>query len=148
MAGALNKDVMATENHRFLALRKPRALRASRELLLPIGPFFESWGRTVARALDEKDRAGPRTIDLDLLFYGDRIIDEPGLTVPHPRLHQRRFVLMPLNELDPLLVHPAMGRTVSRLLADVTDSSEVRLLFPQPSTRYGSRPSCSPSPGS
>lgn len=106
--------------------------------------------REIEQALgrDESDRAGPRTIDLDLLFYGDRVIDEPGLTVPHPRLHQRRFVLIPLNELDPLLVHPTMGQTVSRLLADVTDSSDVRLLFPQPSTRYGSRPSCSPPPHS
>lgn len=106
--------------------------------------------REIERSLgrDEADRAGPRTIDLDLLFYGDRVIDEPGLTVPHPRLHQRRFVLMPLNELDPLLVHPTMERTVSRLLAESTDSSEVRLLFPQPSSRYGSRPSCSPPPGS
>jgi hypothetical protein len=57
VAGAINKDVMALENHRFLALRKPRALRASRELLLPIGPFFEPWGRTVARLLEERDRA-------------------------------------------------------------------------------------------
>ncbi len=57
LAGVVNKDVMATENHRFLALRKPRALRASRELLLPVGPFFEGWGRTVARILEERDRA-------------------------------------------------------------------------------------------
>jgi hypothetical protein len=58
-AGATNKTVMADENHRFLALRKPRALRASRELLLPIGPFFDGWGRTVAThsALEVTDRA-------------------------------------------------------------------------------------------
>lgn len=58
-AGAANKAVMADENHRFLALRKPRGLRLSRDLLLPIGPFFDGWGRTVAThsALDERDRA-------------------------------------------------------------------------------------------
>jgi hypothetical protein len=58
-AGAANKAIMADENHRFLALRKPRALRMSRDLLLPIGPFFDGWGRTVAThsALDERDRA-------------------------------------------------------------------------------------------
>ncbi len=85
-------------------------------------------------------------IDLDILFYGTRVIQEADLVVPHPRLHDRRFVLMPLNELDPLLVHPSLQRTATQLLADVKDQSEVRLLFPQPSTRYGSRPSCSPRP--
>jgi 2-amino-4-hydroxy-6-hydroxymethyldihydropteridine diphosphokinase len=52
---------------------------------------------------------GPRTLDLDLLLYGDEQIDEPGLTVPHPRLHERRFVLEPLAELDPGLVIPGRG---------------------------------------
>jgi 2-amino-4-hydroxy-6-hydroxymethyldihydropteridine diphosphokinase len=51
----------------------------------------------------------PRTLDLDLLLYGDGEIDEPGLTVPHPRLHERRFVLEPLAELDPGLVIPGRG---------------------------------------
>ncbi len=106
--------------------------------------------REIERSLgrDEDNRSGPRTIDLDILFYGRRVIDEPGLVVPHPRLHQRRFVLMPMSELDPLWVHPTRQRTISRLLAEVKDQSEVRLLFPQPSTRYGSRPACSPQPGS
>jgi hypothetical protein len=57
VAGALNKSLMALENHRFLALRAPRALRRSRALLLPIGPFFYEWGRTIASALDEPERA-------------------------------------------------------------------------------------------
>lgn len=62
------------------------------------------------------ERFGPRTIDLDLLLYGDRVVDEPGLTLPHPRLHERRFVLEPLVELDPRLVVP--GRvSVAELLA-------------------------------
>ncbi|HET7910064.1 MAG TPA: 2-amino-4-hydroxy-6-hydroxymethyldihydropteridine diphosphokinase, partial [Nitrospira sp.] len=102
--------------------------------------------REIERSLDrdEEHRSGPRTIDLDILFYGDRVIDEPGLTVPHPRLHQRRFVLMPLSELAPLLVHPTRLRSVNQMLAETSDPSEVRLLFPQPSTRYGSRPACHP----
>jgi len=102
--------------------------------------------REIERALgrDEAHRAGPRTIDLDILFYGQRVIDEPDLTVPHPRLHQRRFVLMPMSELDPLWEHPTLHKSINQLLAEVPDRSEVRLLFPQPSTRYGSRPSCSP----
>ena len=64
----------------------------------------------------EGPRYGPRTIDLDLLVYDDRVIDEPGLVVPHPRLAERRFVLEPLAELDPNLVVPGHGR-VADLLA-------------------------------
>jgi 2-amino-4-hydroxy-6-hydroxymethyldihydropteridine diphosphokinase len=58
---------------------------------------------------------GPRTLDLDLLLYGDEQIDEPGLTVPHPRLHERRFVLEPLTELAPGLVVPGRGGVESLL---------------------------------
>lgn len=61
-------------------------------------------------------RYGPRTIDLDLLLYGDEVVDEPGLRVPHPRLEERRFALEPLFELDPALVVPGAG-PVSALLA-------------------------------
>lgn len=61
---------------------------------------------------------GPRTLDLDLLLCGDERIDEPGLTVPHPRLHERRFVLEPLAELAPGLVVPGLG-DVDSLLAGV-----------------------------
>ena len=106
--------------------------------------------REIEHALgrDEDNRSGPRTIDLDILFYGQQVINEPDLVVPHPRMHQRRFVLMPLSELDPLFLHPSLQRTVNQLLAEVGKQPEVRLLFPQPSTRYGSRPACSPSPGS
>lgn len=102
--------------------------------------------REIERSLgrDQDHRSGPRTIDLDILFYGQRVINEPDLVIPHPRLHQRRFVLMPLSELDPLWVHPVLQRSVNQMLADVEDQGEVRLLFPQPSTRYGSRPACSP----
>ncbi len=106
--------------------------------------------REIERSLgrDEGNRSGPRTIDLDILFYGEWVIDEPGLTIPHPRLHERRFVLMPLSELDPLWIHPTRQRTVNQMLAEVKDRSEVRLLFPQPSTKFGSRPACSPRPDS
>jgi 2-amino-4-hydroxy-6-hydroxymethyldihydropteridine diphosphokinase len=68
----------------------------------------------------EGPRYGPRTIDLDLLLYGNDMVDEPGLTVPHPRLHERRFALEPLAELDPDLVVPGRG-PVSRLLRDYTE---------------------------
>ena len=65
---------------------------------------------------ERRERWGPRTIDLDLLLYGDETIDEPGLTVPHPRLHERRFALDPLLDLDPELAIPGRGR-VADLLA-------------------------------
>jgi 2-amino-4-hydroxy-6-hydroxymethyldihydropteridine diphosphokinase len=61
-------------------------------------------------------RYGPRTIDLDLLLYGDEVVDEPGLQVPHPRLHERAFALEPLLDLDPALEVPGRG-PVSTLLA-------------------------------
>ena len=61
---------------------------------------------------------GPRTLDLDLLVYGDQVISEPGLEVPHPRLRARRFVLEPLAELAPTLEVPGMGR-VETLLAEL-----------------------------
>ena len=63
--------------------------------------------RRLGRVRDE--RWGPRTIDLDLLLYGDTVVDEPGLTVPHPRLRERAFALEPLLELDPDLVVPGQG---------------------------------------
>ena len=65
-----------------------------------------------------RERWGPRTIDLDLLVYGDEVVDEPGLRVPHPRLHERRFALEPLAELEPELDLPGHGR-VSDVLAEL-----------------------------
>jgi len=67
---------------------------------------------------ERRERWGPRTIDLDLLLYGDETIDEPGLTVPHPRLHERRFALEPLLDLDPEAAVPGRGR-VEDLLTEL-----------------------------
>ena len=60
-------------------------------------------------------RRGPRTLDLDLLLYGDLVLDEPGITVPHPRMHERLFVLEPLARIAPGAVHPGLGVTVAQL---------------------------------
>ena len=70
-------------------------------------------------------RMGPRTIDLDLLIFKDQQVETEFLTVPHPRLAFRRFVLVPLNELVPNLVHPTLGQPVSKLLSEIKDRSEV-----------------------
>lgn len=75
---------------------------------------------------------GPRILDLDLLFYGNQIINTPELTIPHPELHKRRFVLVPLCELTPELRHPVLGVTVTELLARVNkEGQEVRKVEPQ-----------------
>jgi 2-amino-4-hydroxy-6-hydroxymethyldihydropteridine diphosphokinase len=83
-----------------------------RELLARLLNIEERLGRV------RGERFGPRTIDLDLLVYGDQIVDEPGLRLPHPRLHERRFALEPLAELAPALVVPGRG-PVSALLAEL-----------------------------
>jgi len=73
----------------------------------------------VERALgrERKERWGPRTIDLDLLLYGDLVLEEEGLQVPHPRLHERAFVLVPLLDLLPEGRHPVLGVRFAELLA-------------------------------
>jgi 2-amino-4-hydroxy-6-hydroxymethyldihydropteridine diphosphokinase len=83
-----------------------------RELLERLLKIEERLGRVRA------ERFGPRTIDLDLLLYGDEVVDEPGLTVPHPRLQERRFALEPLADLAPGLVVPGKG-PISRLLTEL-----------------------------
>lgn len=71
------------------------------------------------------EKWGPRVIDLDILFYGQEIINEKDLIIPHPELHKRRFVLIPLNEIAPYVIHPAFGVSVQGLLGRLEDTSEV-----------------------
>ena len=72
------------------------------------------------------ERNGPRRIDIDILFYGDERREAPGLVIPHPRLHERRFVLEPLHEIAPDLVHPVLGVDVAELRRRCPDASAVR----------------------
>ena len=71
---------------------------------------------------------GPRSIDLDVLLYEDRIVEEEGITIPHPRMHLRRFVLVPLAAIAPAVVHPILKQTITRLLELCPDRSKVALL--------------------
>ena len=73
-------------------------------------------------------RYGPRLIDLDILFFDDRIINQPDLTIPHPRLQERAFVLVPMAELAPQLRHPVSGLKISELLTNV-DTEGVEKYF-------------------
>jgi len=91
---------------------------APRDLLEVLLDVEQSLGRDRSTEV----RFGPRTLDLDLLVHGDLVRDEPGLTLPHPRLHERRFALEPLADLDPELVVPGRG-TVCELLASLDAGS-------------------------
>jgi len=71
---------------------------------------------------------GARNIDIDLVLFGDRVVDEPGLKIPHPAMHRRRFVLEPLVEIAPDARHPELGRTARELLGELPEGQTVRRL--------------------
>jgi 2-amino-4-hydroxy-6-hydroxymethyldihydropteridine diphosphokinase len=108
-------------------------------LLARLAEIEEAMGR------DRKGgRNAPRTIDLDILFYGDRVVSGPTLTVPHPRIAERAFVLVPLAEVRPRLVHPVLKKSAAAMLGGLaTDKKVVRRpgsladLLPSPPPRRG-----------
>ena len=87
---------------------------------------------TIEQELGRKriEKMGPRIIDIDILFYGNLVVSEAGLIVPHPRIAERRFVLMPLNEIAANFVHPVYYKTVSDLLILCPDPLDVKIYQP------------------
>ena len=96
----------------------------TRKLFSALKEIERRMGRTV------RAKWGPRVIDLDLLLYGQEVIQEGGLVIPHPELHRRRFVLVPLCELASYAIHPAFGVSVRGLLDRLTDPARVELYDP------------------
>ncbi len=111
-----------TDQPRFLnmAVRGETDLGADK-LLRHLKKLEKSLGRTGG------ERYGPRLIDLDILFYGDAVIKTPGLSIPHPRLAERAFVLRPLADIAPRMVHPATGKTIMRMLEELPDDGGVEI---------------------
>ena len=112
---------------------QPHFLNAVAQLETQLSPHQLLWNlKLIERRLGRvrSQRWGPRTLDLDLLLYEDLVLDEDDLQIPHPELAKRSFVLVPLVELDPLLVHPATGETMLALL---------QKLGARPLVKHGSR---------
>lgn len=77
---------------------------------------------------ERRERWGARVIDIDILFYGSQVIDTPELQIPHPRLHQRRFTLVPLAEIGANFVHPVNKKNILQLIYELEDNLIVRKL--------------------
>lgn len=85
--------------------------------------------RAIEKAL-KRDRVikwGPRTIDIDILYYDDRVMDDPELSIPHPGIQDRRFVLLPMDEIAPDRLHPILQKTTTQLLKDCPDDTIVNV---------------------
>ncbi len=110
---------------------QPWFVNAAAEIRSHLSPeeLFNGLKRVeTAMGREAAPRWGPRIIDIDILLFDQDVIDEENLKIPHPELHKRRFVLMPLNELAPYAIHPAFGVSIKGLLERTEDSSAVVLI--------------------
>jgi 2-amino-4-hydroxy-6-hydroxymethyldihydropteridine diphosphokinase len=103
-------------------------------------------GRGVGGPTGRSERYGPRTIDMDILLYGRSVISGPSLEVPHPKLAERAFVLIPLAEVRPQLLHPVLGKTASELLRGL-DGGHKRVVIRPDINLRGDVPSPPQQPG-
>ncbi len=124
MSSFYNSEPVGIENQNWFvnAVAEVKTTLAARDLLIVLQETENKMGRK--RAI----KGGPRIIDLDLLFYGQNIINENGLKVPHPEIQKRRFVLEPLNEIASYFIHPAYGVSVRGLKDRLTDQKAVKLI--------------------
>ena len=105
------------------------------ELITPLSPrSLHQYLQGIEKRMGRKKtfQWGPRTIDLDILLYGTEVIEETDLTIPHPRFHERSFVLVPLAELTPNLLHPVLKKTIRELLEGIDVERGVELYAAPP----------------
>jgi 2-amino-4-hydroxy-6-hydroxymethyldihydropteridine diphosphokinase len=110
-------------------IEQPDYLNAVALVLTELDPERLLWNlllieRELGRS--RRRRWEPRPIDLDLVFYDSAVVEKPGLTVPHPEAHKRAFVLVPMSELAPNLVHPVLGKTMTELLGELKVQGSVK----------------------